>query len=204
MAPILVTGATGNVGRAVLRALTANGAETESPGGRAGPLNERTTTVAFDFTDPGTWSATFEGVESMFPMRPPVIGNIRRDLLPAVAAARNAGVRHVVFLSLQGRRRTRSCRTLPWSPRQHLSGPAGTSRPLVCTATRSRSIWRVSDQEHDHHRSRRHLLHGETAPNPRRGSDRTQALITHHLGWRTCWPHTTSFDAGATAPSRSS
>ena len=35
-------------------------------------------------------------------MRPPAIGNVRRDLLPAVAAARKAGVRHVVFLSLQG------------------------------------------------------------------------------------------------------
>ena len=38
----------------------------------------------------------------MFLMRPPAIGNVRRDLLPAVAAARDAGVRHVVFLSLQG------------------------------------------------------------------------------------------------------
>ena len=35
-------------------------------------------------------------------MRPPAIGNVRRDLLPAVEAARQAGVRHVVFLSLQG------------------------------------------------------------------------------------------------------
>ena len=103
MAHILVTGATGNVGSAVLRSLTANGVEARVAG-RAGRIADRTpdNVVAFDFTDPGTWSAAFRGVESMFLMRPPVIGNVRRDLLPAVAAARNAGVRHVVFLSLQG------------------------------------------------------------------------------------------------------
>jgi uncharacterized protein YbjT (DUF2867 family) len=38
----------------------------------------------------------------MFLMRPPALGNVRRDLLPAVVAAREAGVEHVVFLSPQG------------------------------------------------------------------------------------------------------
>ena len=102
MAPILVTGATGNVGSAVLRSLTANGEKPASPAVSADRRRAPDNVVAFDFTDPGTWSAAFGGVESMFLMRPPAIGNVRRDLLPAVAAARNAGVRHVVFLSLQG------------------------------------------------------------------------------------------------------
>ena len=104
MAPILVTGATGNVGSAVLRSLTAQrGRNSSRPAVSAGPPKSTPdNVVAFDFADPGTWSAAFEGVESMFLMRPPAIGNVRRDLLPAVAAARKAGVRHVVFLSLQG------------------------------------------------------------------------------------------------------
>ena len=55
-----------------------------------------------DFTDPSTWATAFRGVESLFLVRPPAIGNVKRDLLPAVAAARDAGVQHVVFLSLQG------------------------------------------------------------------------------------------------------
>lgn len=108
MAPILVTGATGNVGSAVLRTLTAHGAETRvagRPGGAADRLADDG--VAFDFVDPSTWSAAFAGVESMFLLRPPAIGNVRRDLLPAVAAARDAGVRHVVFLSLQGAEKNR-------------------------------------------------------------------------------------------------
>jgi uncharacterized protein YbjT (DUF2867 family) len=58
--------------------------------------------VSFGFSDPGTWDAAFAGVRTMFLSRPPAISDVRRDLLPAVAAARQAGLRHVVFLSLQG------------------------------------------------------------------------------------------------------
>lgn len=103
MAPILVTGATGNVGLAVVRALAGSGAEVRlamSPGShpRAGGMRA----VDFDFTAPATWGPALRDVRSMFLMRPPALGNVKRDLLPAVAAAREAGVRHVVFLSLQG------------------------------------------------------------------------------------------------------
>jgi hypothetical protein len=38
-------------------------------------------------------------------VRPPQLGNVRRDLLPALDAARRTGVRQVVFLSLQGAER---------------------------------------------------------------------------------------------------
>jgi uncharacterized protein YbjT (DUF2867 family) len=107
LSPILVTGASGNVGRAVRRSLAASGAEVrvaQRPGRRDEPTAGR---VDLDFVDPSTWAAAFAGVESMFLMRPPALGNVRRDLLPAVAAARNAGVRHVVFLSLQGAEKNR-------------------------------------------------------------------------------------------------
>ena len=105
MAAILVTGTSGNVGGAVLRALTAAGTHPRiavRPGLTSPPPDGA---VAFDFTQPDRWSAAFAGVESMFLLRPPALGNVRRDLLPAVAAARDAGVRHVVFLSLQGAER---------------------------------------------------------------------------------------------------
>jgi uncharacterized protein YbjT (DUF2867 family) len=102
---ILVTGASGNVGRVVVDALTAAGTvgvltahrEREVPAGG----------VLFDFTDPATWPEAFAGVDAMFLVRPPALGNVRRDLLPAVAAARAAGVRRVVFLSLQGAERNK-------------------------------------------------------------------------------------------------
>jgi uncharacterized protein YbjT (DUF2867 family) len=102
MSRILVTGATGTVGGAVVRGLTAAGRDvrpaTRSPvaGGAA---------VAFDFTDPRTWAAAFRGVEVVFAIRPPQVSNVHRDMVPALAAARTAGVSHVVFLSLQGAER---------------------------------------------------------------------------------------------------
>ncbi len=58
--------------------------------------------VRFDFTDPKTYEATFKGVEKMFILRPPHITNIKRDMVPSIDAAKSAGVRHVVFLSLIG------------------------------------------------------------------------------------------------------
>jgi uncharacterized protein YbjT (DUF2867 family) len=58
--------------------------------------------VRFDFTDASSWPGAFRGVEVMFLMRPPQLSNIGRDMVPALEAARAAGVGHVVLLSLQG------------------------------------------------------------------------------------------------------
>jgi uncharacterized protein YbjT (DUF2867 family) len=100
---VLVTAAGGNVGRLVAERLVAAGVPVRRAD-RSVPADAATasSSVRFDFTDERTWSPAFVGVETMFLVRPPAVGNVRRDLLPAVDAARNAGVRHVVFLSLQG------------------------------------------------------------------------------------------------------
>jgi uncharacterized protein YbjT (DUF2867 family) len=112
MAPILVTGATGNVGAGVVRGLLSAGAEVRAavrPSGlhAAGPAPGGAQVVPFDFTAAPTWRAAFDGVRVLFLVRPPQVGNVRRDLLPAVAAAQRTGVEHVVFLSLQGAARNR-------------------------------------------------------------------------------------------------
>lgn len=102
---ILVTGASGNVGRVVRRALVDAGAPlrlTTRRGADKKAAVGGTEVVEFDFTDPDTWQQAFSDVETMFLVRPPAIGNVKRDLLPAMTAAQLAGVRHVVFLSLQG------------------------------------------------------------------------------------------------------
>lgn len=101
---IFVTGATGNVGSAVVRALRGAGAQVRLGMRSPTPAADE---VRFDFTDPQTWEQAFTGVQSMFLVRSPAIGNVQRDLLPALAAARRVGVEHVVFLSLQGAARNK-------------------------------------------------------------------------------------------------
>ena len=108
MATILVTGASGNVGREVVRALTARGASV-----RAGVYERNDTahlfptveTSRFDFAAPATFPAAFDGVDRLFLMRPPAISNVNRDIRPVIDYAARAGVGHVVFLSLVGAER---------------------------------------------------------------------------------------------------
>ncbi|MDQ3004953.1 MAG: SDR family oxidoreductase, partial [Chloroflexota bacterium] len=104
--PILVIGALGNVGAEVVKQLLSRGGQV-----RASDINEEKVkerfgssveAVCFDFTDHKTYETTFRGVEKMFLLRPPHITNIKRDMYPCIDAAKRAGVKHVVFLSLIG------------------------------------------------------------------------------------------------------
>ena len=63
--------------------------------------------VRFDFTAPATWDAAFTGIRALFLVRPPQLANPVRDLFPALQRAADAGVQHVVFLSVQGADRLR-------------------------------------------------------------------------------------------------
>jgi uncharacterized protein YbjT (DUF2867 family) len=104
--PVLVTGATGNVGSVVVELLLAAGvpvracaADVEAVRARFG---DRVEAVALDFTDASTWPVAYAGVQRMFLMRPPHLGKPKTQMLPSLEAAKVAGVQHVVLLSLQG------------------------------------------------------------------------------------------------------
>lgn len=103
---VLVIGALGNVGREVVNQILNRGGKVRAADLDINKIKEifgdTVEPVRFDFTDPTTYEPTFNGVKSMFYMRPPHITNIQRDMNPSMDAAKQAGVTHVVFLSLIG------------------------------------------------------------------------------------------------------
>lgn len=104
--PILVIGALGNVGAEVVRELLEKNvivrAADMNPEKVKAKFSDSVQAVRFDFADAATYEATFIGVEKMFLLRPPQIADVKKYMFPAIDAAKRAGVKHVVFLSLIG------------------------------------------------------------------------------------------------------
>ena len=96
---LLVTGATGHVGRELVRELDARGAAfrvlVRDPA-RAVGLPERAERVVGDLDQPTTLAAAMDGVERLFLLVP---GTGMTHTEHAVAAATAAGTRHIVYLS---------------------------------------------------------------------------------------------------------
>ncbi|MFM8322553.1 MAG: SDR family oxidoreductase [Chloroflexota bacterium] len=103
---ILVIGASGNVGAEVVHSLTAQGRRVRAGDLFPGKLIERfgaqVEAAGFDFSKPETFTPAFQGIQRAFILRPPQISDIEHTLIPAMQAARAAGVQHFVFLSIIG------------------------------------------------------------------------------------------------------
>ncbi|MGR3540729.1 MAG: NmrA family NAD(P)-binding protein [Hasllibacter sp.] len=121
---ILVTGATGNVGRKVVAALRSRGAALRAAS-REGDGEDG---VPLDYADRGTWDAALRGADALFLLMPGGLRDLGGTLLPFLSAARAAGVRQTVFLSVAG------AETSPLMPhrkveREVRSGPHTILRP---------------------------------------------------------------------------
>lgn len=99
-------GAMGNVGAEVIKTLQAQGVRVRAadlfPERVKQRFGEDIEAVPFDFSKPETFAPAFRGIKKMFLMRPPQISDIQKDMVPALEAAKAAGVQHMVFLSLIG------------------------------------------------------------------------------------------------------
>lgn len=97
---VLVTGATGNVGSAVVESLAARGlvpVAAVRPGADRALAVE---SVVLDFHDPATWPAALADIDALFLLRPPAISDVGPTLNAFVDAARD--LQHVAFLSVAG------------------------------------------------------------------------------------------------------
>jgi len=106
---ILITGATGNVGIEVLKSLAklahnfvvyAGVREIEKDGQKLQGLTART--VLFDFTNKETYQAALPNCAVLFLLRPPQLSAVKKYFKPLIEAAVQCGVKHIVFLSVQG------------------------------------------------------------------------------------------------------
>jgi uncharacterized protein YbjT (DUF2867 family) len=102
---ILITGATGNVGREIIHLLSTRKyhvfAAVRNPIEAQKTLGEEAYCVLFDFTNPDTFANAFHGINKLFLVRPPAIAEIKK-ITPVLDAAKEAGVEQIVFLSITG------------------------------------------------------------------------------------------------------
>ncbi|MEV0900671.1 NmrA family NAD(P)-binding protein [Actinoplanes sp. NPDC049802] len=104
-APILVVGASGNLGGAAARSLLASGQEVRVSGTNPARLSEEfpgAETVRLDLHDPATFAPALAGAKGLFLIRPPRIARVGPTLNALVTSAARSGVAHIVFASVTG------------------------------------------------------------------------------------------------------
>ena len=102
--PVLVVGATGNVGAATARALVERGIAVRcgvTDPARA-PRLSGAEPVELDLFRPATFGPAVEGARGLFLLRPPPVSRVGPTLNALTEVALAAGVEHVVFSSVAG------------------------------------------------------------------------------------------------------
>jgi len=103
--PVLVTGATGTIGRDVAKRLSEKGvsvrAAVRDQAKARKQFGSNIALTPFDFENEKTFSGALEGVEKVF-LLPPLLPNQLEVMNVFVDAAKRAGVRHIVKLSAIG------------------------------------------------------------------------------------------------------
>lgn len=106
---VVITGATGNVGKAVLSSLQNIDHQMDLYAGvrnveadKISLEGLKTSLLKFDFMDFKTCEAALENCDILFLLRPPQISDTEKYFKPIIDACQDKGVKHIVFLSVQG------------------------------------------------------------------------------------------------------
>lgn len=109
MTKVLITGATGNVGIAVLDRLAAVNHSLKIYAGVRNLATEKVILskydaelVKFDFMDETTFLPGLQNCDILFLLRPPQISDVAKYFKPLIDNCLKAEVKHIVFLSVQG------------------------------------------------------------------------------------------------------
>jgi uncharacterized protein YbjT (DUF2867 family) len=109
MQRILVTGATGNVGSEVIKSLCKLNAKIEIVAGVRNVEQDKQKLLPymvslkkFDFLDSTSYSAALESCHILFLLRLPQIFDTEKYFKPLINIAKEVGIQHIVFLSVQG------------------------------------------------------------------------------------------------------
>ncbi len=109
MKNILITGATGNVGEAVIKSLRKKEGQFQIIAG----LRDETSnhpfsnfgdvlTTHFDFAEQGSMEKSLADCDTLFLLRPPQLSDVKKYFDPLIQLAVDRQVDHIVFLSVQG------------------------------------------------------------------------------------------------------
>ncbi|MGC9311489.1 MAG: NmrA family NAD(P)-binding protein [Sediminispirochaetaceae bacterium] len=110
---VLITGITGNFGHALYNKLRGSSdinlfAATRNPERVNFLLEDPDVEVRrFDFSESETYRSALQGMDTVVLVRPPALSKVKRFMFPLIDACRDGGVRHILFLSLQGVERNR-------------------------------------------------------------------------------------------------
>jgi uncharacterized protein YbjT (DUF2867 family) len=100
MGKILVTGATGTNGKALVKKLQERNADFVT--GSRNPENNDNSSRKLDFSDPSTYDAATEGVDRVFLLGPPMQADVDKLIGPFIDHLKEKGIRRVVYFSALG------------------------------------------------------------------------------------------------------
>lgn len=110
MKNILITGSTGNVGLEVIHFLSQKSNHINIIAGIRQEKEIKNLLVnyptisckIFDFKNIATFDGALQNIQTLFLLRPPQIAEVEKYFRPLLVAAKNKGVKEIVFLSVQG------------------------------------------------------------------------------------------------------